>query len=319
MNHPEIEIVILSRDRPKFLMQMIDSLLPELLHINKLWISDNSVNNDVRDMIQLKYPELDCVARNNLGSFEHIEKVISEVQLSYCMILHDDDYMLPGFMQKIRAALNGGDNYSAYGFSSSILKKNIINNVKNKFNGNSDYVIEDYKELWLRWLGGFGQSAAPAFPSYLYRTSILKKILVDFSLMKKTRANDLVLLSLILRNGKLRFCNDTIMVYRMHDGNETLGDTRLDWMNLLLNFKRMYNYNKESVEVFLVKHKFLRSKMMPIKNSFSTMVIGLFFIKFFLIHPIIFCRANGRLPIKLPFRFLIALVKYNLGKILHSR
>jgi hypothetical protein len=105
----------------------------------------------------------------------------------------------------------------------------------------------------------------------------------------------------------------------MHDGNETLGDTRLDWMNLLLNFKRMYNYNKESVEVFLVKHKFLRSKMMPIKNSFSTMVIGLFFIKFFLIHPIIFCRANGRLPIKLPFRFLIALVKYNLGKILHSR
>ena len=93
MDNAGIEIVIMTRNRPKMLseaMGAIDKLKFE--GKVKKWVSDNSVDSNTHPVIPLKWQ---YKARGGgLSIFSHVNQIISELTMEWALITHDDDVIL---------------------------------------------------------------------------------------------------------------------------------------------------------------------------------------------------------------------------------
>jgi hypothetical protein len=113
----ELEVVVLTRDRPALLTEMVASLLPMVGVAGKVWVSDNSVGADTAALLRNRFPQIATKRRDNLEVERHFAAVIGEIELPYCMILHDDDYMLPAMREVLEQALSKFGRLDACGFN----------------------------------------------------------------------------------------------------------------------------------------------------------------------------------------------------------
>jgi glycosyltransferase involved in cell wall biosynthesis len=99
-----VQIVILSRDRPKYLKESLDSVLNQNLSkvAVKVIVSDNSEKEEVRKMIERDYPShnFKYIRRNPpVPAKEHFQLTISECEEKYIVMFHDDDMMHPDYVE----------------------------------------------------------------------------------------------------------------------------------------------------------------------------------------------------------------------------
>ena len=101
-----LEIVIMTRDRPEKLSRMIDSILHFKNEIGNLWISNNSTTKDTEELLKNKYPLIKSVHRTDISAWEHYQIIANEIYLPFSMILHDDDYVLNSISSVINSPLS---------------------------------------------------------------------------------------------------------------------------------------------------------------------------------------------------------------------
>lgn len=216
-----VQIVILSRDRAKYLKESLDSVLNQNLSkvTIKVIVSDNSEQEEVREMIERDYPShnFEYIRRNPpVPAREHFQLIISECEERYIVMFHDDDIMHPDYVETMFPFIQK-EGVSAVGCN-AFLCKNSISKSKDKA-----YYFETYKEFdnekdFLEQYSP-GNGGITPFPSYMYCTNFLKKI----SLVSLPGAKyfDVILLSTMLKYGLIVWLPDTLMYYRIHDENDS--------------------------------------------------------------------------------------------------
>lgn len=250
-----VQIVILSRDRPVFLKEAINSALLQnkaMVKI-KIIVSDNSEKNDVFDLMKECYlkKRVEYVRRSPpVSAKEHFQVVISELNTKYAVLFHDDDILHPDYIKKIIPFLLS-DNISAVGCNAFLFNNDVSDSVKemHKYKVVQRFATE--KEFLERYLIGSG-GIAP-YPGYIYNTKLLKR--VSFDLLTGGKHSDVVLLSSLLNHGLILWIPESLMFYRIHNSNDSAIENIANRLSLL-RYMFSKGVDKASYPVLLYKYVF---------------------------------------------------------------
>ena len=218
----KFQIVILSRDRPEYLKQAIDSVLNQNKGLVdfELVVSDNSEKKEVGKMISENYQSTDfrLLVRNpTLSSREHLKIVISELSSEYAVLFHDDDVMHPDYVKNMSLFLvNINQAVSAVGCNAFIFKKNILKCAQQMHDFESVKLFNSQSDFLSQYLFGMGGKAP--FPSYIYNTKFLKKI--SITSLPCGKHGDVTLLSSLLDYAPIFWLPDSLMYLRLHASND---------------------------------------------------------------------------------------------------
>mgnify|MGYP000047004114 CR=1 FL=1 len=218
-SQPKVQLYILSRNRPDFLKEAIDSVLNQNHSLIKfeIIISDNSENDDVQKMIDRDYAQknLKYIRRDSNLSFEvHCQLVASELSAKYAVLFHDDDILLPDYMETMSSFLNSND-IAAVGCNAMILKGDVLTSNRCMRNFSTSIKFDKEKDFLERYLPG-NNGMAP-LPGYMYRTKYLKQAYLNMTIIGKH--SDAVMLSSLLNYGEIVWLEKILMNYRVHSSN----------------------------------------------------------------------------------------------------
>lgn len=262
-----IQIYILSRNRPNYLREALDSVLKQNHSLIKfeIIISDNSDNDDVCNMIDRDYAQknIKYIRRSGITShMGHTKLVVSELNSEYAVIFHDDDILHPDYMSVMSSFLNNND-IAAVGCNGMIFRNNVLD-LKNVLdsklairNLSSSIKFNNEKEFLERYLPGNG-GIAP-LPSYIYRTKYLKKIMLKFPFRigkpGEPSSADALMLSSLLNYGEIVWLEKSLMYYRVHASNLSVIESIPERL-ALLNYMKKKGIKKHSTNLLLFRIMF---------------------------------------------------------------
>jgi cellulose synthase/poly-beta-1,6-N-acetylglucosamine synthase-like glycosyltransferase len=218
----KLQIIILSRDRPEYLKQAIDSVLNQNKGLVEfeLVVSDNSEKKEVRKMISENYESgnFKLITRKPvLSSRKHLRMVISELSSEYAVLFHDDDVMHPDYVKNMSSFLvNINQAFSAVGCNALVFKKNFSKCTQQMHSFKYVKSFSSQSDFLSQYL--FGNSGKVPFPSYMYNTKFLKKI--SITSLPCGKHGDVTLLCSLLNYGPIFWLPDSLMYYRLHDSND---------------------------------------------------------------------------------------------------
>ena len=95
VGNPNLEIVIMSHERPEFLKRALAALVEiDFGQIPKITVSDNPSEPSKRVSKEI-VSGFNYILREGLGATSHLNQIISEISSEWVLITHDDDEMLP--------------------------------------------------------------------------------------------------------------------------------------------------------------------------------------------------------------------------------
>ena len=246
-----IQLYILSRDRPNFLKKAIDSALnqnPSPVNF-EIIVSDNSESDNISKLIARCYTakELKYIRRDPpISAIEHFKIVVSELNSKYSVLFHDDDVLCPDYMRTMSLLIQE-DAIAAVGCNSIILKNNILSS-KKMHNFSPLKKFDNEKEFLEQYLPGKGGSAP--FPGYMYVTKYLQQSFSNLSV--KGKHIDVEILTSLLNYGEIVWCEESLMYYRVHDSNDSVVENIPDRLQLI-NYMKDKGVDKHSTEFLIFR------------------------------------------------------------------
>lgn len=210
-----LTVVVLSHNRHQFIKECLDSILSQDYKNFKLFISENSTNDDVYNLLQANYPNIEIRRRQGpLSSANHYQTVLSELDSEFTMLFHDDDFlirkdalseMMSYFKDNVAAV--AGNAYHQYENTPTL---------KKFFETHKSFLEFSLpKELFTSHLRG---EIAP-FPSYIFRSNDIKNVKSDW--VKFGKYNDAYMVSSMAERGRVIWVSNPIMNYRIHANNDS--------------------------------------------------------------------------------------------------
>lgn len=235
-----IDIFLLTHNRPHQAFEAIKSIIAQDDCKYNLVVSDNSDDETLGQIIEVHknlYKQLSNITYRKrtpvVQAFDHFNMCLNETQSDYVCLFHDDDIMLPQFISCVRNAIAKYPNAVAYG-ANSLTEINGITG-KNFFTSNREYLINNSsRELLARYFARYQLGVAP-FPSYVYRKSAIQGIRFD---PRWGKYGDVTWLLSVACHGFIVWLNEPLMIYRLHDGNDSLTESRRDRLRFLSFLKR---------------------------------------------------------------------------------
>ena len=255
------QIYILSKNRPKYLSETLDSLLKQNHSSIKfeIIISDSSDNEDVYNMINRDYAQknIKYIRRSGITShMGHTQLVVSELNSEYAVIFHDDDILHPDYINIMSTFLHNND-IVAVGCNCMIFIDDLKNSKLGIKNLSSSITFNREKDFLERYLPGNG-GIAP-LPSYIYRTKYLKKIMLNFPFRignpGEPSSADALMLSSLLNYGEIVWLEKSLMYYRVHASNLSVLESIPERL-ALLNYMKKKGIKKDSTNLLLFRIMF---------------------------------------------------------------
>lgn len=260
----KLEIVILCRDRPETLFELLNCLSLQTRKVDNIKISDNSLTGGIYEVASQfsRAFNISYKSRNNIGFLEHFNLNVEESSAEYICLLHDDDLLSESFFEKITNYLNYYRNEKVSAIApNGILFNNkslsaygIFNVCKNeKHVRNSLDLFRSY--FWL------GRTGINPFPSYVYNLEVLKKIKFNNECGKYS---DVSFLAELVDIRPIIWVPDRLLYYRVHDSNDS-GLVDANQLNLLVEyFQRKI---RPSWLYYIAQYDFLNIKYPFIKQD----------------------------------------------------
>lgn len=252
----KIEVVILSSNRPYFLIQAIKSALRAKNRVRrlvdcKLIVSDNSDDESCIKHIKKLNVNNDIIIRSirsKLDIFNHFKKVISEASSDYIIIFHDDDIMKSNFIEDLYLTIDNHPDCIAAA-SNGIYIDELGRGHGNLWGGK--FTDHHYKkmssdELFEAYFS-YGSHGICPFPGYIYRTKLIKNKGLDYS--KGGKYSDVSFLYDLTKLGSILWINKVGMEYRRHSNNDS-NSIILDEQISLLRYLKSENYNNVHLRDF---------------------------------------------------------------------
>tara|TARA_B100000989_G_C19513276_1_gene460256 strand:- start:305 stop:1216 length:912 start_codon:yes stop_codon:yes gene_type:complete len=249
-----LQVYILSRDRPIFLKQAIDSVLNQKTLIEfELIISDNSEGIDVNKMIAKNYSKRKfkySKVNPPLPANDHFQLVVSKLNTEFAILLHDDDIVSSNYIKNMFQAINE-DNLVAVGCNATIFKNNILDTKKNTHSFVKAKKFNNEKNFLSQYLPG-NKGNAP-YPSYIYRTKYLKKAFSNIPIQGKH--SDVAMLSSLLHFGEILWLEKKLMYYRVHNSNDSATESITDRIKLM-NYMKKKGIDRNCINFVLFRVSF---------------------------------------------------------------
>jgi GT2 family glycosyltransferase len=230
---PLVQVFLLTYNRPDFIVDSLTSILNQNFIDFQVIVSDNSTDKRTEKVVQtFSNVNLKYIRRfPSQKPLEHFATVLSEVESKYFMIFHDDDVMEPDCLNTLSLLLDTDSCVAAVGGNASIFwdksKINVGKFISSKKTQLKFSIIEDLAKAYLT----FGDLAP--FPSYMYRTSMVKgvKLLGE----EGGKYADVAFLLKILKKGEILWTRVCVMRYRKHSSQDSQYSDIKD-MRRLINF-----------------------------------------------------------------------------------
>lgn len=208
----DLQLVVLSRDRPSFLRETLNSL-DFIKDYADVVVSDNSIHQ--RESVEEICFELGIhlVIKENLSFTDHMQSVLGECKSKFLMIFHDDDILCKNFIEEfenIEVSLEeiGAVGFNAYVFDKTFDKDTLF------FEGQTTFVNQ-YSSLVSRYF--WVKRCYTPFPFYVYNVGKLK--FNEISMTNKFgKYSDVDLIGKIAHDAGILIVKDCVGFYRVHDG-----------------------------------------------------------------------------------------------------
>ena len=259
-----LSIILLTHNRTSQAFEAILSVLEQTKHDFELTVSDNSDTDSLGSLIQSNIEIKPSLSRviyikrpKLLPALEHFNLCLDEVSTDYFCLFHDDDLMLPSFVENFFKAQNKFPHAAAFG-NNAIAEKN---GVKGKifFQSVGPYtIVLTPKVLAEKYFSRHQLGVAP-FPSYVYKKSAIKSLHFHPGWGKY---GDVTWLLSVACHGEIVWLNKPLMVYRLHDGNDSLTESRRDRLRFLAFIKK--NVDKFGLGLLRDYRFFMAKKNLPL-------------------------------------------------------
>jgi len=264
MNKIKIEIILLCHNRPKLVIEAIQSILNQNNKNFNLIISDNSNNLDTKKIIEEKYPALTYISHYpGIELIDHFNWVLQNIKGEYFVMFHDDDLLLNNYVDVIIKNLTLNNSFVAIGTNGykSIENKETLFELKKENNiiNNSNTLLHYYLSPEL---GG-----VPAFSSYCYN----KKLLNSSIELNCGYYFDTIFLADIASYGALLWLNKPLTVQR--DSYDRLSHIAKvnDYKLFINNIKKKYNQlNSFYILEYRIVNLISQIKKIKTKKLFSS-------------------------------------------------
>jgi glycosyltransferase involved in cell wall biosynthesis len=233
-NSLELTIILLTHNRHKMAVEAIESIAKQTNSSFILIVSDSSDDDSLGDVVRKRFPSAIYRKRSSsLSAIEHGNLCISEVQTPYFVLFHDDDLMLPNFVQEFRGAQARYPEVAAFGCNALIERRGIICHPSFKCLASYEGPI-DSLGLAQRYFSRHQMGIAP-LPSYIYQTKFVGKTRIDLA---GGKYGDVQWLMEVAKSGRLVWIARPTMIYRLHDGNDSNAESIRDRLRFLGFLKR---------------------------------------------------------------------------------
>lgn len=230
-----VRVVILSRDRLKYLKDAIDSVLNQRLSTENIEIvvSDNSEGDAVENMIHNNYSggDINYIRRVPAVSvLEHCRLIISETKEEYLVLFHDDDIIHPDYIRTMLPLVQQ-KGVSAVGCNAFLFNDDMNRAISSKpFSFKGSRVFSSGKSFLEQYIPN--NSGIAAYPSHIYRTESLQQVDLN-NVHRKNGFHDVLLLNSLLSFGVIVWVPDLLMYYRLHESNDGSNLYTADHISLL--------------------------------------------------------------------------------------
>lgn len=257
----DLEIVVLSCNRPSYLLECIESILrQDMSKIGKLIISDNSSNLKVETLVARQWPFLEFRRYPHIPADKHFQDAIRLSSLPYLMLFHDDDILLPGCIErsinkiKLDGKLSAVACNAYYLYENKPSKNTLVRYAKN------DFQIHHPSDLIRRYLNHWEGGIAP-FPCYIYRRSCIQPEYFDSA--NAGKHCDVALLLHVLSHGPFLWMSKPLALYRVHPKSDSSSVSLANRLSLIRYLHINYSLSKRSFlalnaksEAFQAAYKF---------------------------------------------------------------
>ncbi len=239
----DLTVFVLTHNRGTLLLDTLDSVLNQTCNDFKVIVSDNSTNDETKNLLKkfnyiekIEYRKRD----KDYSSLAHFNLCISEVDTTYFILFHDDDIMMPDYIENMYHEITKG--YAAVGCNAYILNDNKA--TKKKFFPYKKDKIIFYEELPIQYI----KCQIAPLPTYIYNKSLLQELLFTKECGKY---NDVLWLLSIAKKNNLFWISKPLIYYRIHKGQDS------------------HNYDYENQEKLIKKYEeILGAENYYIKKSY---------------------------------------------------
>lgn len=299
----KIQIILMSYNRPEFILEAIKSIQNQTYKNIDFFVSDNSSNSTVFDLIRKSAPEVKIVKRDsNFSMTQHWNQILSEVNADYFMMYHDDDIMLPNCIADLVEQVAQNPTLMAVAGNAFVIKQTTLTDKLFNPRLTQNSLIKNVEELGLRYFEA-GAGVNP-FPGYLYSQKAAQNF--KFNHKEAGKHSDVTFLFKCLTLGPIMWLSKPTMNYRIHGTNDSVGVDIL----ALLGLVKIYLKSAKNLEaIYHAKEFIFKNYLLWLKEQNIT--------KMYKRHPlrvkIILCSA-----VKFFSKNPRGMLKYCLRKVWHE-
>jgi glycosyltransferase involved in cell wall biosynthesis len=218
---PDLTAFILSYNRPVFIKEAVESLLNQTLQPDSIIILDNCSNNDnQKEIMKLSGKKVSVITatinHNSLWNYERaLDMANSIYKTKYIYIMHDDDRILPSFLEQMVNLLEKNPSFSAAtskGYCIDTSGKRIGYMTKSK--PTTEIIFRSQSEVALHYSRGEGIP----FPFVVIRNGLIQ--LVDRSAGLGI-VDDVAIMCRIAEIGPIIKSPMRLFEYRIHESQES--------------------------------------------------------------------------------------------------
>lgn len=257
----KLGVYLLSYKRPEFIHEAIQSILAQDYNNFELIISENTPDDTVVKQLDeyLKDSRVLLIKRSpSLASLEHFNTILAEAdKYEYVMLFHDDDILMPQAFKKMMQTLENNITATAVACNALIIKNKEHTNTLLSPGLKKNTEIKTQSELINRYI--FRSLGSTPFPSYIYRTRLLKDLQLNYA--DGGKYSDTTFLIKLIKRGSFIWLSEPLLKYRQHSSNDSV---QLDMNNILslclfffktspkMIFKILFYYFKQSLKKILL-------------------------------------------------------------------
>jgi Glycosyl transferase family 2 len=237
---PSMKVVVMSRNRPEFLLETLSSVIEsaKLLSksiICKIELSDNSDNDKCTEIVRNIFPQIKISSRRpNITSINHFKCVILEAHSDFLVVFHDDDVMKRQFLTSLYTLIINNPEVAAVGCNAVYMCNGVEINKTFLKQGRQPIIIDTNDKLLNGYFLIGSQGIAP-LPGYMYRVKKMGN--VDFNENMGGIHADVSFLFAVIARGPILWTPEVLMSYRLHESNES----KQSRVSIKLNLLRYLN------------------------------------------------------------------------------
>lgn len=235
-----LTIYILCHNRPDSAREAIQSVIDQTSWTFTLTVSDNSSNDDVERMVKSEFPDIHYIRRTPMLRVSlHFNRCIEEANTDYFCLFHDDDIMSPNYVESMMQCAHINPSAIAIGCNANNEKFGKLE-PRTSFRSFRKYeLVGSPRNLAMRYFSRAQSGFAP-FPGYIYNRHLVGDLRLPVDGGKYADVTWLLCLSM---KAPIVWINSPLMIYRMHESNDSNLESLRDRLKLL-------GFLKQNGEIF---------------------------------------------------------------------